>query len=154
MRLWDLKGNSLGVFQGHENEIASVMFSPDGQYIVSAGADIINEEEPENATVRLWDLKGNPIGEPFRAIQDGFVQFRSVTFTPDGQYILTTSSDVGTDMKYKGTVRFWRVGWKGWLQIACDRLQYHPVLKNPQTDVAKGAQQTCQKWVWSKENKK
>jgi tetratricopeptide (TPR) repeat protein len=43
----------------------------------------------------------------------------------------------------------WSVGWKNWLQIGCNQLQYHPVLVAPETDVAREAGETCQKYVWN-----
>ena len=39
-----------------------------------------------------------------------------------------------------------------WLQVACNRLQDHPVLKNPKDEEAKGAKETCQKYVWNLPN--
>ncbi|WP_017720965.1 nSTAND1 domain-containing NTPase [Kamptonema formosum] len=129
------------LFQGHEDYVYSVAFSPDGQYIVSGSWD---------KTVRLWNLKGEPVGRPFRGHQgtvysvafspDGqfIVSGRwdktvrlwnrkgepvgqpfqghqswvsSVAFSPDGQYIVSGSSDK--------TVRLWRSGWKAWLQVGC-----------------------------------
>jgi WD40 repeat protein/ABC-type Fe3+/spermidine/putrescine transport system ATPase subunit len=70
-----------GCFQGHEAQVTSVTFSPDGQTILSGSAD---------CTVRLWGLQGNPIGDPFKGHEDWV---RSVTFSPDGQIILSGSDD-------------------------------------------------------------
>jgi WD40 repeat protein len=135
VRLWDTKGNPIGQpFRGHESNVSSVAFSPDGQMIASGSWD---------DTVRLWDLQGRPIGQPLRGHED-FVT--SVAFSPDGQMIVSGSRD--------NTVRLWRVGWGACLQVCCDRLRYHPVFKNPQTDVEKQACETCQKYVWSQEESK
>ena len=49
-RLWDLQGNLLQVFKGHEDEIFSVAFSPEGKSILTSSYD---------NTARLWDLQGN-----------------------------------------------------------------------------------------------
>jgi len=132
LRLWDTKGNPIGQpFQGHESYVSSVAFSPDGQMIVSGSWD---------KTVRLWDLQGRPIGQPLRG-HEKFVT--SVAFSPDGQMIVSGSRD--------NTVRLWRVGWRACLQACCNRLRYHPVFKNPQTEEEKQACETCQKYVWSRE---
>jgi predicted NACHT family NTPase len=71
----------LFVCLGHEHTVYSVAFSPDGQMIVSGGAD---------NTLRLWDIQGNPIGQPF---QDSSL-VASVAFSPDGQMIASGSSAV------------------------------------------------------------
>jgi hypothetical protein len=36
-----------------------------------------------------------------------------------------------------------------WLQIACNRLRYHPILVSPKTDVARQAKTTCEQYVWA-----
>ena len=132
VRLWDIQGNPIGQpFPGHENDVTSVAISPDGKLIVSGGDD---------NTVRLWDIQGNPIGQPFPG-HESYVT--SVAFSPDGKLIVSGSWD--------HTVRLWRGCWQAWLEVCCDRLRYHPVFKNPQTDVEKQACETCQKYVWSRE---
>ena len=132
VRLWDIVGNPIGQpFQGHESYVFSVAFSPDGKLIVSGSWD---------KTVRLWDIDGNPIGQPFQGHEP---PVSSVAFSPDGTLIVSGSQDK--------TVRLWRGGWQAWLQVCCDRLRYHRVFKNPETEVEKQACETCQKYVWSRE---
>jgi WD40 repeat protein len=46
--LWDLKGNLLQLFKGHEGNINSVAFSPDGRSVLTGSWD---------RTARLWEIK-------------------------------------------------------------------------------------------------
>jgi len=89
IRLWDLQSISMGYpFEGHEDSICSVAFSPNSQIIVSGSWD---------RTIRLWNLRGKPIGLPFRG-HEGRVH--AVAFShPDGQMIVSGSAD--------STVRLW-----------------------------------------------
>jgi len=132
VRLWDTTGKPIGQpFQGHEDCVYAVAFSPDGKLIVSGSDD---------KTVRLWDTTGKPIGQPFYGHEKSV---SSVTFSANGKLIVSGSWD--------NTVRLWEVSWKSCLQVCCNRLRYHPVFKNPQTDVEKQACETCRKYVWSRE---
>lgn len=124
VRLWDLQGNPLSEpLRGHENYVRSVAFSPDGKMIYSSSND---------RTLRLWDTKGNPIGETLQGLAGAF----SVTSTVDGRSLIISG---GSD----GTLQFWRAGWRAWLEVCCDRLRYHPVFNNPETEAQKFACKTC-----------
>ncbi len=126
VRLWDLQGNLLcEPLRGHEDYVRSVVFSPDGKIIASSSND---------GTIRLWDTQGNPIGEPLPL--QGLAGAFSVTSTVDGRsLIISGSSD--------GTLQFWRGGWRAWLEVCCDRLRYHQVFKDPETEAQKFACKTC-----------
>jgi WD40 repeat protein/uncharacterized caspase-like protein/energy-coupling factor transporter ATP-binding protein EcfA2 len=117
--------------RGHQGNVNSVAISADGQTVVSGGGD---------GTVRLWNRQGIPLAEPLRGHQSNV---NSVAISADGQTIVSGGGD--------GTVRLWRGGWRAWLQVCCDRLRYHPIFTNPQTEEAKAACEVCRKYVWSKE---
>ncbi|WP_375340506.1 WD40 repeat domain-containing protein, partial [Plectonema radiosum] len=129
MRLWDIQGNSIGQpFQGHEFGVLSAAISRDGRYIISGSVDM---------AVLLWDFFDSNIGQKFQGHTD---KVTSVAISPNGDYIVSGSADK--------TLRLWETRWQDWLKIACNKLQNHPVLQNPQTDEAKGAKDTCEKYVW------
>jgi WD40 repeat protein len=48
-KLWDLKGNLLAQFKGHQGQVTSVSFSPDGKLMTTASAD---------GTAMLWRVEG------------------------------------------------------------------------------------------------
>lgn len=127
--LWNLQKNSIGIpLRGHGSSVESVAFSPNGKMIVSGSDD---------NTVRLWDLQGNPIGQPFQV--GSYVN--SVAFSPDGKTIVIGSIN-GIQLLQGGNSQ-------DWLQTACNRLQYHPVFREPQTELHHQGIDTCQKYVWS-----
>ncbi|MEA5449635.1 WD40 repeat domain-containing protein [Leptolyngbya sp. CCNP1308] len=140
VRLWDATtGAAIGhPFIGHQDGVASLAFSPDGTRVVSVGDD---------STVRLWNATtGAAIGQPFTGHQS---TVNSVAFSPDGKLIVSGGSD--------GTVRMWDAN-ADWLTIACKRLQYHPLLNQPETvitndpdflQVAQRAKATCEQKVWN-----
>jgi WD40 repeat protein len=76
-----------GVLEGHSSWVNTVVFSPDGQLVVSGSGD---------STVRLWDTA---TAEP-RGVLEGHPGWVStVVFSPDGQLVASESND--------STVRLW-----------------------------------------------
>jgi WD40 repeat protein/tetratricopeptide (TPR) repeat protein len=66
----------------HQGEVIAVAFSPDGQAVLTAGAD---------RTARLWDAAcGQPIGQPL-VLGDQAASV-AIAFGPDGRSILTASA--------------------------------------------------------------
>lgn len=127
----------------HENDVTAVTITPDGQTIISGSRD---------KTVRLWNLQDDSINQTLVGHKDDVT---AVAISPDGQTIISGSSD--------NTVRLWDMKdnpmsqqslqqgssvdtWESWLQVACNRLRYHPILKNQTTDEAKQACEICQKY--------
>ena len=129
LKLWNLKGENIGEpFRGHKHSVTSIAFSPDGNFIISGSKD---------NTIRFWNREGNPVATLSQA-HNGYVS--SVGFSPDGKYIVSGGGK---------TVRLWPGSQlQPWLETACERLRSHPILVKAETEVAKGAKETCQKYVW------
>ncbi|KAF7363054.1 WD40 repeat-like protein [Mycena venus] len=90
-------------FEGHDNTIYSVAFSPDGERIVSGSADktvrsVIFSPNGEwiisgsrDTVVRVWNSQTEKlVAGPFRGHSD---LVNSVAFSPDGQRIVSGSAD-------------------------------------------------------------
>ncbi len=81
-RLWDVgTGQERATFSGHDQAVMSVMFSPDGKTLATAGLD---------ATLRLWDPETIRSKAVFRGHTNGII---SAAFAPDGQTLATASLD-------------------------------------------------------------
>jgi WD40 repeat protein len=88
VRLADLAGRPLiEPLIGHEADVMSVAFRPDGGLLASGSSD---------GTIRRWWPDGRPDGKPILAHADGV---EVVTFSPDGRLIASSGAD--------GMVRLW-----------------------------------------------
>ena len=132
LRIWNAEtGKAIRTLSGHTDAVYSVAFSPDSKRIVSGSSD---------KTLRLWDAEtGTAIGKPLKG-HTGEVW--SVAFSPDGKRIVSGSADK--------TLRIWHISWEYLLPILCNQLKNHPSLKQPSTDVAWEAKETCEHFVWAK----
>ena len=74
-------GKDFVEFLGHNNDINSIAFSPNGKYIASGSDD---------KTVRVWDIKSKREIVKFVGHSDTVY---SVAFSPDGKYIASGSRD-------------------------------------------------------------
>ena len=91
-----LQGHSerVHILQGHSERVSSVCYSPDGQYILS-GADIFFGDiflgiGSKDNTIKVWDSR---TGALLHTLQGHSESVRSVSYSPDGKYILSGSGD-------------------------------------------------------------
>ncbi len=91
-RVWIYRvsdGQVVHELRGHEDEVLSVAFSPDGQLLASGSRD---------GTIRIWNVSD---GNFVHILRGHTRDVLSVAFSPDGQYLASGSWD--------NTARLWRV---------------------------------------------
>ncbi|HSH03556.1 MAG TPA: BTAD domain-containing putative transcriptional regulator [Anaerolineae bacterium] len=82
-------------WQAHDDMIfANCSFDSTGQFLVSGSGD--NFGQPIDTSVRVWDIT---TGEQLHKFDGHTDRVQNVTFSPDGQFVISTSND--------GTVRYW-----------------------------------------------
>ena len=83
LKLWDAgTGQLIRVFEGHSDQIHSVVFSHDGARVLSGSAD---------ATLKLWEVATGRLIRTFES--SSAARINSVTFSPDDAYVLSGSDD-------------------------------------------------------------
>ncbi|MBE9011151.1 AAA-like domain-containing protein [Pseudanabaenaceae cyanobacterium LEGE 13415] len=80
IKLWKLDGTLLKTLEGHQDQVYSIAFNPDGTKFASASLD---------KTIKLWSDDGRLI-TTLSGHTDGV---RSVAFSPDGELLASASRD-------------------------------------------------------------
>ena len=90
VRIWDLANNKeVWLLAGHTRHIRALAYSPDGNYLATAGEDLV---------VRVWDLKTGQEGRLFRGHT---TTVNALAFSADGTTLVSGGAD--------GSVRLWEV---------------------------------------------
>jgi WD40 repeat protein/serine/threonine protein kinase len=91
VKIWDVQtGQELQTLRGHNGEVYTVAFSPEGGRWIASGG--------EDSAVKVWDSHTGKLVRSFRG-HTGLVS--SVAFSPDGRRLVSGSRD--------GTVKVWEM---------------------------------------------
>jgi WD40 repeat protein len=127
---WNLQTNQLqSVQSGNLTNITAISWRPDG-YMLAVGQS--------DGKISLFDRQGRAMGQAFAGHQSAV---QNLAFRAVDQSLVSISRD--------GEVRLWHANGQAWLQTACNRLRFHPVLQNVTTSDAAEAKAICQQQVWS-----
>jgi WD40 repeat protein len=102
--LWDLsKGHVLREWPAHAKSLTCAIFSPNGKYIASAGADSAGGEGSDDE-VRLWDVAS---GREIRRLFGHHGVICTLAFSPDDRELFTGGRDqtIGVWEVESGTLR-------------------------------------------------
>jgi WD40 repeat protein len=89
LTLFDVEsGEKQITFIGHQSNVSSITFSPDGRSIASAAAPLI--AKPETVEFKLWDAT---TGQERRSFKGHQSRINCVVFSPDGQRLASASAD-------------------------------------------------------------
>lgn len=95
-KLWEVTtGREIRSYLGHNQQIDTVAFSPDERHVLSSSID---------GGIKLWNMVSGNVIKTFEGFNNMVrSQGQKVTFSPDGRYIITKS----TDLNLPNTMKMW-----------------------------------------------
>jgi len=107
LNLWDIKtGELIRTFIGHSGPINSVAYSPDGQTILSSGNYWNNEKQKYEVEMYLWKVN---TGELIHAFVGHTRYILSLSYSPDGQMVLSGGGYKDDNDNYIGEMFLWNI---------------------------------------------
>jgi WD40 repeat protein len=109
IKLWDLNtGQEIMTYSGHNSMADCVAFSPDGERIISGGAD---------GEIKIWDVKDKTTGLELK----GHRQYvDSFAFSPNGNLIVTCSHD--------SAIKLWDVASAAEISTMGEFMSWYPLV--------------------------
>ncbi|HOW57487.1 MAG TPA: WD40 repeat domain-containing protein, partial [Smithellaceae bacterium] len=108
--LWDVStGRRIQSFLAHKEDISALALSPDGKYVLSGAGAYTSArvgDEGRDFALKLWDIS---TGREIKTFSGHTKYIKSVAFSPDGRYTLSSGGD--------DTLRLWEVSTERQIQI-------------------------------------
>jgi len=130
IEIFNFQGTQLDSFP-NDKEANVAAISPDGRMFAIAKEHF--SPGFRATALQLFDMKGKAIAN-FE--NEGIVSV--LGFSSDSRHVITEKF---------GEIHLFPANWQASLEILCDRLRHHPVLTNPQDEIARGARETCQSYA-------
>lgn len=120
------------IFAGHRDLIFDVAFSPDGELIVSSGAD---------DRILLWEANGKLLGTVGKHTES----ILAVTFSPDGEIIASGSDD--------GKVRLWTTEGVLYRTLSAHNRTVNRIVYSPDGELIVSVSEDKKALIWSSDGK-
>lgn len=122
-------------WQAHTGAVTSVSFSPDRQFLATAGVD---------DRIKIWNLSGQKLAE-WKALQESV---NMLSFSPDGKYLATAGKN--------GTVKLWNLSGKNISEFKAIQGSVTSISFSPEGKylAAAGIDSSATIWQVSKQSKK
>lgn len=88
IKVWNLEGQLLTTFNGHDKEVLEASFSPNGKILATASYD---------GSIKLWQIDDREL----KTMRPNGGKVWSVRFSPDGQFLASGHHD--------GTIKLWNL---------------------------------------------
>jgi len=114
VKLWDINGNLIQVFQGYGRNNNSIKFSPDGTLIAVASDDVID----------IWNMPGDirldHIYYHFEKMEGHQQQILNISFSPDGKTLASASQDDTVKLWYMGNKQYSANKYEGYKEFGSE----------------------------------